>query len=244
MLSFPQVPPDLGINIIYESLHLLSSGWDVWLLLIHLLRPIVEIANNNPRISSMELLWIFFIKNCLWNSSQKCDFKSTEMNIKTIKSDIEIERPVSEVFTHVFKMDLLIFFKNLPCIPLYTYNSITSEDVRPGFEHFIYFISGDTARRRLMTYLPETSFSVVIDQFSMMYYPGLREIEYQYCFCKSLSKENPTQISCEYQFKFRSRITAFLFTINALKCIQEHTDSYLFEISRAFHRPFWRSVNF
>ncbi|OXG06078.1 hypothetical protein BC749_1184 [Flavobacterium araucananum] len=156
------------------------------------------------------------------------------MNIKIIKSDIVINRPVSEVFTLVFKMDHIVFFKNMPSVPIYTYNPGISENARPGSDHFIYFIKGDTARHTLASYVPGTSFSAVIDQLNLMNYPGLFEIEYQYNFCKNLDKVDTTQISCEYQFKFRSSLTALLFTLNALKCAHKYTAKHMVQIGKAF----------
>ncbi|OXG05052.1 hypothetical protein [Flavobacterium araucananum] len=156
------------------------------------------------------------------------------MNIEIIKSEIEIYKPVSEVFYQIFSMDLLAFFRDLPHIPPHTYHVGSTVHLRPGFEHLIYFVNGDTARRRLSTYIPETSFSGIIDQFNILYYPGLCEIEYQFHFQEDIGKESVTQLRCEYQFKFHSRLMAFLFTVNALKYAQQHTENYLNEIGKKF----------
>ncbi|EJL62796.1 hypothetical protein [Flavobacterium sp. CF136] len=161
------------------------------------------------------------------------------LNTQIIKSVIEVNVPLKEVFVSVFHYDLMKFFKRLPCSPVFTYSAFKIESFRPGFEHTIYFLNGNGARRRLVSFLPEISFLVSIDNFKTGSYIGLCEIEYQYYFSQSKSRQGITVVCCEYRFMFRYRITEILFCIFYRRSIQNHLDAFLAEISVASQKDFF-----
>nr|WP_315242137.1 hypothetical protein [uncultured Flavobacterium sp.] len=155
------------------------------------------------------------------------------LNTQVIKSAVEINVPLKGVFIWVFNYDLLKFFKKLPYAPIFTHSAGKIENFRPGFEHTLYFLNGNAARRRLVFFLPEISFLFSIDNFKTGSYMGLSGIEYQYYFSKSESKQGFTLVSCEYRFKFRYRIAEILFCVFYRRSIQRYLDAFMHEAGQA-----------
>lgn len=146
---------------------------------------------------------------------------------KIVSSKIEVNFHLTAVFEYIFKRDLLFFFNELSCVPLFTYTPFVTAKVRPGFEHMIYFADGSSLKRRLLTFKSDTSFTVSIEDLDLYFQWGLREIEYCYYFSESDIFEGCTQIISEYKFKFRSRIWKSFFHLNAEKTVQRHLDVFL-----------------
>lgn len=115
------------------------------------------------------------------------------------------------MFTTFFKFDFLQIFSELWLACKFAYLILARQDFRPGQEHTIYFDSGDTAMVRLKTFLPELHFSAEVYDFVCCLI-GLQAIEYVFCFSEELPN-NQCRVTCEYHFKFRWKLRAFLFDI-------------------------------
>ena len=155
-----------------------------------------------------------------------------DLNSQIIRSEIQINMPVEQTFVMVFRHDLLDFFKTLPCMPVFTHSAGRPEHFRPGFEHAIYFKNGDRAKRRLVCFLPDMSFTASVYGFSSGYL-GILEIEYQYYFSADEKQSGFTEVRSEYRFKFHRGIRALLFRVFWKSKTQDALDSFLVKIREA-----------
>jgi hypothetical protein len=149
-----------------------------------------------------------------------------------IRSTISIDAHHATVFDYVFERDMLYFFSFLPHVPLFTYRPLEAYGLRPGFEHRIYFANGNSVRRRLLTYLPGMSFTIVVKYFTIYFLPWLEEIEYRYYFMKSSKGKDQTQIIAEYKFKFRSTLWMAFFNLGTARTIRHYQNAFLNQLQK------------
>lgn len=147
------------------------------------------------------------------------------MQTRTIKATIVVKAPLPMVFTTFFKFDFLQIFNELWFVPDFKYLILAQHDFRPGQQHTIYFDNGATALVRLKTFLPELCFSSEVYDF-VCHLSGLQSIEYVFCFSEDLPDDH-RRVACEYHFKFRWRLRAFLFEIFVRGTIEKNLEKAL-----------------
>ena len=87
------------------------------------------------------------------------------------------------MFDALFKLDHLKVFKGFAYVGGFAYPEFNIQCFKSGYEHRIYFDDGNSAVRRLNTFLPEMSFLAVRFQFSFWCYNCIVRCEHQFKFC-------------------------------------------------------------
>jgi hypothetical protein len=156
---------------------------------------------------------------------------------KDLHSFARIAVPLPEVFSHFFTLNLLKVFQELWFVPKFLSPTFKNKFSKPGaVDYVIYFDGDNTARYRLMTFLPDMSFSTQINNFTAIRFSGLESVECHFSFSDSgLGK---TQIQLECLFKLRSRFWGSLFETFARKAIQRQLDTFLIQTAKGYEQ-FW-----
>lgn len=147
------------------------------------------------------------------------------MNTIVVQSSEVINVAASELFEEIAGKDSLRAFDNIPFVHGFTPVGPLESNQKAGSERIIFFADSNSARQTFLTFIPNWSFSVRIDNFTSMCLSPLSEVEYQFSFFDL--GNNRSIISTNYQFKMRSRIEMFLFKYLLKGFMQRHLDHFL-----------------
>jgi hypothetical protein len=92
--------------------------------------------------------------------AQKCNKVPQTKIIMTINS------PIDTAFNYIVPVDLAHIFKRYKIFPAIVNTSIKESWIKPGLKRTVYFDDGTTAEERLLTVIPNTSFSYEIQNFT------------------------------------------------------------------------------
>lgn len=143
------------------------------------------------------------------------------MSKVTVELSIEVKAPLTEVFNAVLSKDAMAVFTNVFFSPNFILVEKADKYFRPGHYRTLYFDDTSSARVKLLTFLPEMSFSFKIYCFTSTRLSVLREVELRYNF---IDKQcGLILIKVEQQFVWRSVIWAFLFKFFVQKFWHKHS---------------------
>lgn len=147
------------------------------------------------------------------------------MNTVKIQSTAAVQASASELFRKIAERDLLEVFNGIPLISSCGPSVVTEVWRESGNERIIFFDGSNYARQQFLSYLPERSFSIRVDNFTSKRLGFLSSIDYKFRFL-DLGKGR-SGISATYKFKMHSKIGLFLFKLLAQKYLYRHISSSL-----------------
>lgn len=87
-------------------------------------------------------------------------------NYPSVKVSITIDAPIDSAFNYIVPVDLSHIFKRHKNLPAIIKTDEREKWIKPGLTRTVYFEDGTTAREKLLTVVPQTSFSYEIDDFT------------------------------------------------------------------------------
>lgn len=156
------------------------------------------------------------------------------MKTRKLHSSIIIAAPRRDVFQHIFTYDLLKIFEKLWYLPVFLHPIFERDCSRVGCERTIYFEDFNTIKQRLVTYVDQQSFSVLLTGFTSKKFAGLDSIIYQFTFTDFGSDK--TTLRCEYTFFIRTVLWDLLFRHFAQRVLQERISEFLIDNAKSLSR--------
>ncbi|QSB29236.1 hypothetical protein [Flavobacterium sp. CLA17] len=147
------------------------------------------------------------------------------MKTRKLHSSIIIAAPRRDVFQHIFAYDLLKIFEKLWYLPVFLHPIFERDYSVPGCERTIYFEDFNTIKQRLITYVDQESFSVLLTGFTSKKFAGLDSIIYQFTFTDF--GNDKTTLRCEYTFFISTVLWDILFRHFAQRVLQERISAFL-----------------
>lgn len=156
------------------------------------------------------------------------------MKTRKLHSSIIIAAPRRDVFQYLFTYDLLKIFERLWYLPVFLHPLFERDCSVPGCERTIYFEDFNTIKQRLVTYVDQQSFSVLLTGFTSNKFAGLDSVIYQFTFTDFGSDK--TMLRCEYTFFIRTVLWDLLFRHFAQKVLQERISAFLIDNVKSLAR--------
>lgn len=152
------------------------------------------------------------------------------MHTVLIKSSIEAEGIVSEMFRKILNQNIFETLCNIPFISSFSPLSFEDEVISLEDECIVFFEDGNSARLKFVKFYPDSSFCVRVDRFTSIRLIALLSAEYQFNFVELNSQSS--FITADYKFKFRSSLFKNLFRIFFKKFMTNHISMYLDKLGR------------
>jgi hypothetical protein len=92
----------------------------------------------------------------------------------------------------------------------------------------VFFGDSSSAVQNMISFQPNKSFSVSLDNFTLKRLKAFESISYEYKVFESLSDN--TILAAEYQFSMRSRIGMVFFNTSVKKLLRRHIHTFLASI--------------
>ncbi|HET8861208.1 SRPBCC family protein [Marivirga sp.] len=93
-------------------------------------------------------------------------FAQKAKNYRHVKVNITIDATVESAFNYIVPVDLSHIFKGYKNLPAIVNTDEKEKWIKPGLTRTVYFEDGTTAREKLLTVVPHTSFSYESDNFT------------------------------------------------------------------------------
>ena len=139
-----------------------------------------------------------------------------------IYSFVKVSAPIGESFHYFFSLNLMETFQVSPFFPYTVYGSFKDQSAKKGIEHLICFEGGSTAKYLLRDYIPETSFTVNISNFTSKSFTALYSVD---CYLSFSEIElGRTKVHCHYKINLHSNFWNILFNFFLRKVIQKKMD--------------------
>ncbi|WP_031456418.1 hypothetical protein [Flavobacterium chungangense] len=104
------------------------------------------------------------------------------MNTVKINAAAAVNASVSKLFRTIVDKDLLEVFNDMLLIAGCGPGSVTEACRQPGCQRIFFFDDCNSARQKFVSYLPDRSFSIRLDNFTSKRLGMLSRVEYKYRF--------------------------------------------------------------